>query len=83
MQRRLDPETSVNKPFQYVSYQGRIQNFFQGRETNFLHFFKCSFSADLILINLSSKNDSRGGSGVMLPGKTLKICILQSHFSVF
>ena len=29
--RRLDPEKSVNKPFENVSRQGRIQKIFQGR----------------------------------------------------
>ena len=60
MQRRLDPETGVNKPFENVSCQGRIQNFFQGVGTNFCHFFKRSFfSVELLLSYLSTKNDSK------------------------
>ena len=38
MQRRLDPETGVNKPFENVSCYRRIQKFFQGGGTNFRHF---------------------------------------------
>ena len=61
MQRRLDPETIVNKHFENVSCQGRIQNFFKGRDPIFHHFFKRIFfgrynSKQL----LSTKNDSRG-----------------------
>ena len=63
MQRRLNPEAGVNKPFENVSCQRRIQNFFSGRGTNFHHFFRRIFSADLILSNLSYKNDSRGVRG--------------------
>ena len=64
MQRRLDPEMGVNKPFESVSCQGRNQNFFQGRGTNFRHFFKRSFfSAELIVSNLSTRNNSRGVRG--------------------
>ena len=43
MHRRLDPETGVNKPFENVSCQGRIENFFQVGGTNFRHFFKHVF----------------------------------------
>ena len=43
IQRRLDPETGVNKPFENLSCQGRVQNFFQGGGTNFRHFFKHIF----------------------------------------
>ena len=61
MQRRYDPETNVNKPFQNVSCQGRIQNFLQGGGTNFRDFFKSSFfPAELVLSYLNNKNDSRG-----------------------
>ena len=64
MDRRLDPETGVNKPFENVSYQGRIQNFFQDGRTKFCHFFKrIFFPAELILSNLSNKNDSWGVRG--------------------
>ena len=72
MQRRLDPETGVNKPFEDVSWQGHIQNFFQGGSTNFRHFLKrVFFSAELILSNLSTKNDSMG-SGGMLPQRNFE-----------
>ena len=71
MQTRLDPETGVSKPFKNVSCLGRIQNFFQGEGTNFRHFFKRIFSADLILSNLSTKNKCKG-SGGMLPWKNFE-----------
>ena len=70
MQRRLNSETGVNKPFENVLCQGRIQNFFQGGGINFCHFFKRIFPAELILTNLSAKNDSRGArEREMLPRK--------------
>ena len=54
------------KPFQNVSFQRRIQNFFQGGGTKFRHFFKLSFfPAELILSNFSYKNDSRGSVGML------------------
>ena len=71
----LDPGTGVNKSFENVSYQRRIQKLFQGGSTTFRHFFKRSFLAKLILSNLSHKNDS-GGPGACSPGQILKICIL-------
>ena len=59
----------LNKPFENVSCQGRIQNFFQEGGTKFRHFFQHGFVlAELILNNLNSKNDSRGSRG-MLPRK--------------
>ena len=63
MQRRLNPEKSVNKPLENVSCQGRIQNFFQGGDTIFVTFSSVVFSADLILSNLSTENDSSGVRG--------------------
>ena len=63
MQRRLQPETGVSKPFENVSYQGHNQNFFQGGGANFRHFFKRRFLAELILSNLSTKNDVKGVRG--------------------
>ena len=63
----------ANKPFENVSCQGRIQNFFQGEDTKFRHFFMRSFSpAELILSNLSNKNESKGSEG-MLPRKIFVI----------
>ena len=67
MQRRLDPETGVSKPFENVSCQGHIQNFFQRERTNFLHFFNRSFFGRLNF----SKNDL-GGCGRKLPRKNFK-----------
>ena len=41
--RRLDPEKSLNKPFENVSRRGRIQNFFQGREYQISTFLSIFF----------------------------------------
>ena len=53
----------MNKLFENVSCQGPIHNFLQGGGTNFCHFSSVFFSTDLILSNLSNKNDSRGVRG--------------------
>ena len=59
--KRLDPKTSVNKPFENVSCQERIQNFFQEEAPNFVIFSSVVFfSAEVILSSISNKNDSRG-----------------------
>ena len=64
MQRRLDPETDVNKPFENISCQGRIQNFFREGVLIFVTFSSVIFfSAELILSNVSTKNNSRGVRG--------------------
>ena len=69
MQRRLNSETGVNRPFENVSCRGRIQKFFEGRSINFRHFFSSVFfPEELFLSILSAKNDFRG-SGGMLPWK--------------
>ena len=39
MQRRLNSKTGVNKPFENVSCQERIQKFFEGGGINFRHDF--------------------------------------------
>ena len=82
MQRRLNSEMGVNKPFENVSCQGRIQNFFQGWGINFCHFFKRIFPAELILKNLSAKNDSWGVLEHAPQEKILKISVLQWPFLV-
>ena len=43
MQRCLDPETGVNKSFENVLCQGRIQNFFQGGAPIFVTFLSVLF----------------------------------------
>ena len=64
MQRLLYPETGVNKPFENVLMSGAYSEFFQGESTNFRHFSSVEFlSTDLILSNLSNKNDSWGVRG--------------------
>ena len=68
MQRRVDPDTSVNKPFENGSCQGGNQKIFEGGSINFRHFFQAYFfPAELFLSNLSVKNDSRGVRGHALP----------------
>ena len=59
MHRRLDTETGVNKPFENVSCQGPNQHFFREGAPIFVTFSSVAFSAELILSNLSTKNDSR------------------------
>ena len=57
----------VNKSFQNVSCQGRIQNFFQGEDTKFRHFFKRNFfPVELFQATYVTKT-TLGGSGGMLP----------------
>ena len=63
MQRRLDPETGVNKLFENVSCQERISNFFRKWAPISVTFSSVVFSAELISSNLSTKNDSRGVRG--------------------
>ena len=58
MQGRYDPETGVNKPFEIVSCQGRIQIFFREGAPNFVTFSSVVFPAELVLSSLSNKNDS-------------------------
>ena len=80
MQRRLNSETGVNKPFENVSCQGRIRIFFREGASIFVTFFKRIFPAELILKNLSAKNDSRGVREHAPQEKNLKISILQWPF---
>ena len=77
MQRRLNSETGVNKPFENGSCQGRIQKFFEGGGHQFSSLFSSAFfRAELFLSNLSAKT-TLGGPGACSPGNFLKICILQ------
>ena len=55
MQRRLDPETGVNKPFKNVFMSGAHSEIFSGRGHQYIfrHLFKrIFFSTDFILSNL-------------------------------
>ena len=69
MRRRSNPKTGVNKPFENVSGQRRIQNLFQGRAPIFVTFQTFFFfgRVTVILSNLSTKNDSRGFGGMLPP----------------
>ena len=61
-----------------------IQNFFQGGDTKFRHFFKRSFfPAELILSNFSSKNDFRAVLEHAPPKIFLKFAHCNGHFSAF
>ena len=44
MQRRLNSETGVSKPFENAPCLERIQKFFEGGGINFRHFFNRIFS---------------------------------------
>ena len=60
MQRRIDPEAGVNKPFENVSCQGRIQKFFQDDYQFFCHISSVIFFDSFNSSNFSNKNDSMG-----------------------
>ena len=67
MQRRLDPETGVNKPFENVFMSGAYSQCFSGKMHQFSSLFKRRvFLTDLNFSNLRNKNDFRK-SGGMLP----------------
>ena len=51
--RRSNPETDVNKPFENVSCQGRIENFFRKGTPNFVTFSSVFFFGK---VNLSQLN---------------------------
>ena len=63
MQRRLDPEMDVNKPFENVFCQGILRNFFREETPTFFTVSSVVFPGELILSNLSTKHDSRGVQG--------------------
>ena len=87
MQRRLNSETGVNKPFENVSCQGRIQKFFEGRGINFCHFFQAYCFRKSYFQAFSVPKTTLGGSGGMLPWKifenlhtTMVILVLFEQF---
>ena len=43
MQKRLEPERGVNKPFENVFMSGAYSDFFPGGGTDFRHFFSIVF----------------------------------------
>ena len=54
-------------PFENVSCQGRIENFFSGGAPNFVTFFKRSFfRPELIISNLSNERTLGGCGGMLL-----------------
>ena len=65
MQRRLNSETGINKPFENGLCQGRIQKFFEGGGINFRYFLSVFFPAELFLV----PKTILGRSGGMLPRK--------------
>ena len=75
---------AVHKPSENVLYQGRIQNLFQGRAPDFVTFSSVVFfPAELILSNLSNKNNSRGDRGHAPPKIFQKFAYCNGHFSAF
>ena len=69
--RRLDPKTGVSKPFENVSCQVRIQNFFQRGASNFVTFSNEVFSRRVNVKQFCSvqKKMTLGGSGGHAPPK--------------
>ena len=63
MQRRLDPETGVNKPFENALCQGRIQNFFRERIPIFLTFSNVVFSGRFNFKQLKYQKRLKGVRG--------------------
>ena len=68
MQRHLDPETGVYKPFENVFMSGVYSEVFLGRRHQFSSLFKRNFFDRLNFKQLSNKNDFRR-SGGMFPRK--------------
>ena len=82
MQRRLDPETGVNKLFENVLMSGGYSQFFLGGGTNFRH-FSSVLLADLISSKLSTKNDSWGVLGHAPPENFGKFAYCNGYFIAF
>ena len=75
---------AVHKPSENVLYQGRIQNLCQERAPNFVTFSSVAFfPAELILSNLSNKNNFRGDRGHAPPENFQTFAYCNSHFSAF
>ena len=71
-------------PFEYVSCQGRFEAFFLKRGHQILSLFQAQFfPAELIISNLSNKNDSRGVRGHAAQENVLKFAYCKGHFSAF
>ena len=62
--------------------RGVFRNFFREGASNFVTFSNAFFPTELILSNLSNKDEFKG-SGGMLPGKILKIFILWWPYKYF
>ena len=73
MQRRLNSETGVNKPFENVSCQGRIQKFLRERASIFVTFFKRIFSGRVNFKQLKFQKRLKGQSKGMFPWKIFEI----------
>ena len=73
MQKRLDPETGVNKICENVFMSGAYSEIFLGRGTNFRHFSSVVFFDRFNLSNLAEVTKTTlGGSGGMLFRKFFK-----------
>ena len=74
------PKKNVNKPFEKRFYVcGVFTNFFRVGAPNFGVFLRVVFSGRIMLKHIENKKGLRE-SGGMLPGKFLKIYILQWLF---
>ena len=70
-------------PFENVSWQRRIENFFQGRHQIFVTFFQAQFFlAELIISNLSKKR-TRGVRGHAPRKNFWKFVCCDGHFNAF
>ena len=69
MQKRLDPETGVNKIFKNVFMSGAYSEIFSGRKHQFSSLCERSFFRQIYFkqLGLSNKNDSRGIRSHALP----------------
>ena len=83
MQRRLDTETGVNKPFENVFMSGVYSEFFSGKGTSFRDFSSLVFQTDSILSNWSNKYDFKRVQGHAPSKNVWKFAYCNGHFSAF
>ena len=69
-------------PFENVSCQGRIENFFREGAPNFVTFFNRIFCGRVNYKQLKKQKDSRGAGGIF-PKNFWKFAYCNCHFSAF
>ena len=69
-------------PFENVSCQGRIENFFREGAPNFVTFFNRIFCGRVNYKQLKKQKDSRGAGGIS-PENFCKFAYCNGHFSAF